>query len=141
MGFQRGKLPGKLARLTVLGFAAAVMFGASTASADFPPTEIGLLAVGDSVCVMLDADGSFTPVVLTSDIHVVVAAKGSPQVDTHHLRCRATIANDTGRAVVLTLSDIDAACGIGVERPGFQETANWRQVISASGQATLSCFD
>jgi hypothetical protein len=122
----------------VLIVAALLFLGVGEADAE-PPVVVGVLTDGGTVCVMLDADGN--PTVFTGDIHTVVTP-GSPQTDSDNVRCRATVANETGRAIKLTAEDLDVQCGIGVMRgPDFQATGNWHQTISASGKATLRCHD
>ena len=128
-----------LAVLIVIGVAAVLLVvNAGSADAE-PPVVVGVLTDGGTVCVMLDAGGN--PTVFTGDIHTVVTP-GSPQTDSDNVRCRATVANETCRAIKLTAEDLDVQCGIGVMRgPDFQATGNWHQTISASGKATLRCHD
>ncbi len=68
----------------------------------------------------------------------------SNQQDTENLRCSGFLPNPTGKALRFDMSDLNANCGTGVDvvvAGGFQQTSIWRQVVSASGKATLTCHD
>jgi len=134
-------------RLVLLGAAMLSLTVLSPAEAtdDGPPVGVGVLTDGGTECVMLDASGAYVPGVLTEDFRITSAPDNQGESgDKDHLVCRATVTNDTGRAITYSSmkDDLLVRCGIGVSRGGeFQATDVLRQTISASGRATLTCHD
>lgn len=73
-------------------------------------------------CGMFDGDGGF---VITDNNHAVVTSNGNGE-----FRCQAQVPNSTGKAVQYN----DFPCGTPA---GL--TFDGREVVSASGRATLTC--
>lgn len=81
------------------------------------------LQINDFTCLLLDGDGNF---VITDESHTVITSSGNG-----NFRCSATdVANSTGRAVIYT----DFLCNT---QAG--QTTDSRLVVSASGNAVLTC--
>ncbi len=82
----------------------------------------GAVVINDFGCGLLDGDGHLA---FTDMSHAVVTPSGNGS-----LTCRAHVPNSTGKAVNYT----NLLCATPA---GF--TANGFEIVSASGQATLTC--
>ena len=85
----------------------------------------------DSGCGMLDGNGNF--VLVPSGTLTAVLVETSSGVFTRS--CQATLPNATGTAVHWTFANTGRLCGQGAGFP----TTQWVEIVSPSGQATLSC--
>ncbi|MDH3732957.1 MAG: hypothetical protein OEU54_05460 [Gemmatimonadota bacterium] len=88
----------------------------------------GAIVIRDMGCGLLDGDGA--PVFVSSD-HAVITPNGKTK-----LTCQARgLSNSTGRAVHHDFASTGMLCGTDL---GF--TTQWHETVSASGNATLTCF-
>lgn len=83
-------------------------------------------------CYLLNGDGV---IVETSDSKVVLTQSSNGN---KLLRCQATVANSTGRAVTYDTNNNPFFPGFECGAP-LGGTTNWHQTVSASGEATLHC--
>ena len=118
-------------KLITVGLGLVVAFVVGVAITPTPAPAANMpspaLVIRDSGCGMLNGDGV---VVFTPSTHAVITSSGQGK-----LTCRAKgLANSTGRAVVFTFSDIPLLCGTVSD-----VTIKWTNVVSASGNGTLTC--
>ena len=113
-----------------------------------PPTScfdsvlIDLTGIADApTCWFVDGNASYdSPAGTAGDIHIVELPNGRV-----HARCSARVDNDHGHAVHWDAfdscdSDPEVLCEIGLADESTVSTEDWRITVSASGNATLSCF-
>lgn len=102
--------------------AAAFLFTPAPASTTAPA-----VVIKDSGCVMLDGDGFL---VFTPSNQAVITSSGQGK-----LSCKASgLANSTGRASIFNNANTGLLCFTMSDL-----TAQWNNVVSASGQGTLTC--
>jgi hypothetical protein len=105
--------------LTLGGFA---LLGASEAQAQ-------AIVINDQGCGLLDGDGNF---VFASSDHTVITNSANGNC---HLKCSVKgVGNSTGKAAHFDNASTGLPCGTAC---GL--TNNWRETVSASGNATLTC--
>lgn len=92
----------------------------------------GAVVIDTGTCHMKDGNGN---AIVTHDVHIT-ANKNNVL-----FRCDASVtASDTGQAVHYNFDTTDGAhCVVNTGVTGLQTTDDWQEVVSASGQATLSC--
>ena len=128
----------------VIGFAAAD-FHEDDDDEPWPDPTIGITTLGGTDCIMLDA--AREPAVVAERYHRVLTPwKG--ETDPDQLKCFGYVPNPTGKRLVFESVNFDVICGLGtngqfggVDGNFFKQTSAWRQVISPSGMAILSCRD
>jgi hypothetical protein len=87
----------------------------------------GAVVIKDNGCGLFDGDGNI--VWGTSPIHV--SNSGGVEI----LKCSVkNVANSQGRAVHYSFASTNMACGV-----NGGSTEDWNEVVSASGNATLTC--
>ncbi len=90
------------------------------------------VVITDESCGMLNGDGGF---IVTTDTKRV--ATGSPNGNTM-FQCKTQLPDHDGGAYNFNFETNNIPCGI-MTQTGFVATNDWHQVISSSGQATLTC--
>jgi hypothetical protein len=89
--------------------------------------DSGALVIKDFGCAMLDGNGGFA---LADSSHAVLTSNGNGE-----FRCRAEVtAAATGKAAHLDFASTGLSCSTLAGA-----TTDWSEVVSASGQATLTC--
>ena len=109
--------------LAAVGLAAALsgVLPSAPASAD------GALVINDLGCGMLDGNGGFA---FADSSHAVVTPSANGM-----LKCKADVTPPAGgRAVQFDNENTGLLCGTPAGT-----TADWRETVSASGQAILTC--
>ena len=102
-----------------------VALGCTVAAA--PALADGAVVINDQGCSLLDGNGAFAAA--DSD-HAVITPSGNGV-----LKCKATVAPPAGgKAVQWNLTNTGVFCST---LAGF--TDDWRETVSASGEATLTC--
>ena len=87
------------------------------------------------VCWMIDGNGEF--VGPFSPINIITNGKNG---NAHHICHAEGIANPTGKAIVDKAKDYPGEeCWIWDGDGNWLVTTDWKQIISASGHATLTC--
>jgi len=112
--------------ITIVLLALALLAG-GTALAVSPASADGAVVINDQGCGLLDGDGGFA--VADSD-HAVVTPSGNGV-----LKCKADVTvPSSGQAAHFDFASTGLLCNTpaGV-------TDDWRETVSASGQATLTC--
>jgi hypothetical protein len=113
----------------LLGLAVAVAgmtFGVSNASAN--------PCVGVGSCVLFDGNGLLD---LTSPVttHIVTTPSGNI-----NFWCKGDVTPPPNGAAHFDFSSTGFSCFLGCPvTPGSQKTTDWKEVVSASGEATLQC--
>jgi hypothetical protein len=101
--------------------AALLAFGASVALAE-------AVVIKDLSCLLYDGNGAITFTTQSQSV-------GTPSANGNAmLSCHAVVPNDTGKAAHFDYESTGVEC-ITI----FGSTQNWKETVSASGQATLSC--
>jgi hypothetical protein len=115
----------KLVVATVVAALTAILVsGVGLARAD----NNGAAVYKDFGCALFDGNGGF--VFVTTGTHSVQISNGNAVTI-----CSASdVPNSTGSAVHWNNGNTGATCGI-----AGQQTTNWDETVSASGQATLRC--
>jgi hypothetical protein len=114
----------------MLATAAAMMASALVAPAALAQSDNAALSISDQGCGVLAAGGDAFIVFADTDFSVISTRQG-------HLVCRAEgVTNGTGRGLSLDYSDVPIKCDI----IGVGRTTEWHRVISANGNATLTCY-
>lgn len=109
----------------VLTLAVAMALTPTPAPAD--ATAAPAIVIKDAGCGMLDGDGGF---VFTNATQAVITSSGQGKIS-----CKVQgVANSTGRAVIWNFENTGLLCGTLSDI-----TAKWQNVVSASGNATLTC--
>jgi hypothetical protein len=84
------------------------------------------VVIRSNTCTLLDASGQ---VISGTKLHAVTNRKRGKAT------CRASgVANDTGKAVRLNFANTGVTCVL-----GSLSTQRWKETISASGRAKLTC--
>lgn len=110
-------------QLAMLSAVLMIALGSSSVSAE------PALIITDQGCGLLDGNGS--GVAATSD-HQVVTSNDRGNLT---LKCSVKgVANDTGKAVHFDFDSTGILCGT-----FFGATDNWKETVSNSGNATLTC--
>ena len=88
----------------------------------------------DGLCGMYDGDGNS---VTASNTQVVSTQNANGNVT---FKCQITgVDNSTGKAVSYGYASTGVMCGINDPVRGFTTTQEWKETVSASGNATLIC--
>jgi hypothetical protein len=128
------KLIGLTGCMAIVATASTAVFQADPVAADEAEAAAAALVITDFVCHVLDGTGT------------VVAGENSHGVSTNSrnnnatVRCQAQVAPPPdGGAVRFTIADFPGLECWAPEQFGPAATASWTNVVSASGQATLTC--
>lgn len=113
--------------LASAGIVSVLSLGGTLALAPAAFANNGAVVASDFGCALLDSDGVITG---TQDSHSVLTPSGNGQFRCH----REVAAPATGKAVKFNNANTGLSC---VTSAGV--TTDWSEVISASGQATLTC--
>jgi hypothetical protein len=129
----RPKLAAALTAAALAALAAVLIL--PTAKADPPADKPGAVVINDQGCGLFDGNGGFA---FADSDHVVVTPSGN-----QHLKCRADVTPPaSGKAVHYDTDNNPfgpgTVCAI-VTPAGFVTTEDWRETVSASGRATLTC--
>ncbi len=107
----------------------ATVLALASASAFAEPA----LVIRDEGCGMLNGNGQ---VVFTTETHRVVTNSANGNAV---FRCNATVAPaSSGRAAHFDFNSTGLLCAIGTAS-GIELTDDWNNVVSASGEARLTC--
>ncbi len=114
----------KIIAVAVLGM--ATLLGSSVLT-DSPASAEGAVVINDKGCGLLDGNGGFA--VADSD-HAVVTPSGNGV-----LKCKAEVTPPaSGHAEHFDFESTGLLCGTPAGT-----TEDWKEAVSASGQATLTC--
>lgn len=93
------------------------------------------LVINDEGCALFDGNNQL---VFTTDTHRVATQSANGNTV---MRCNADVARpNAGQAVRYDFNSTGLLCGL-MTATGFEVTDDWDAVVSASGQARLTCRD
>ncbi|MFW6161989.1 MAG: hypothetical protein ACODAJ_04420 [Planctomycetota bacterium] len=93
------------------------------------------IVVGKGGAALLDGNGD---IAYATDFHKVITRSRNGNAI---LKLRAKdVPNDTGKAVHWSYANTRMTCGVYVTGRGVVAASNWRETVSADGNAVLTCL-